>query len=172
MGREGLREDIIIIPAGGVNKMLPLASMLKGHGIEIAILLDGDEPGRRKGKEIQKSLLSDNNQRCVFLGDYITNKSGTIEDIFPRELYLKAVTEAYNLKEFNLTEEEDKLESISKSVELAFKRLGYGEFHKWRPARIILDWIGLESNKISEDNLSTFENIFHDVNRLFTKQNN
>lgn len=172
MGRVGLREDIIIVPAGGVNKMLPLASMLKGHGIEIAILLDGDEPGRRRGKEVQKSLLSDNNQRCVFLGDYFTNKGGTIEDIFQRDLYLKAVTEAYNLKEINLTEEESKLENISKSVELAFKRLGYEEFHKWRPARIILDWIGLESNKISEETFNIFDNIFNDVNKLFTKQDN
>jgi predicted ATP-dependent endonuclease of OLD family len=164
--RQGLKEELVIVPAGGVNKLLPLASMLKGHGIEITIVLDGDEPGRRKGKEIQKSLLVEDNGKCIFIGDFINNKQGSIEDIFPKEFYVNAVKEAYGNLELNFTEEEEKIESITKRVESAFKRLGYGEFSKWRPARTILDKIGSDFDMIPEESLKVFEKIFNFINKI------
>jgi len=51
-GKPRLRDDVIVVPAAGVTRLLPLASMLTGHDVEIVALLDGDEPGRREGKKV------------------------------------------------------------------------------------------------------------------------
>jgi hypothetical protein len=48
-GRDGLHSSVIITPSGGASRMIPLASMLVGHQVDLVAVLDGDEPGRREG---------------------------------------------------------------------------------------------------------------------------
>jgi len=54
-GMKHLRTDAIITPAGGTKRMMPLASMLIGNEIKLVTLLDGDNPGIRKGKELTEN---------------------------------------------------------------------------------------------------------------------
>jgi hypothetical protein len=53
--RTGLRDGIIITPGGGAGRVLPLASMVVGHEVQAAALLDGDEPGRKEGRRSSAS---------------------------------------------------------------------------------------------------------------------
>ncbi len=159
-----LRDDAVITPCGGVNKLLPLASMLLGHSVKIAILLDGDEPGKRKGKEAKTRLLL----KCLFIDDFSEKEEAEIEDLFPEELYLDAVKEAYpeikNSLEF--TEAEMKIQCVSKRVKTALNRIGNITLKKWRPSKVILDWIQKNPEIITKETLEKFENIFKEANKI------
>lgn len=161
---DSLRKDAVIVPCGGVNKLLPLASMLLGHEIKIAILLDGDEPGKRKGKEAESRLLV----KCLFMSTFAGKAEAEIEDLFPEKLYLDAVKEAYpDIKTpIEFTEEEKKIQCVAKRVKAAFERMGNHTFEKWRPARAILDWIQENPDIIPSETLAKFESIFKEVNKI------
>lgn len=159
-----LRNDAIIVPSGGVNKLLPLASMLLGHEIKVAVLLDGDEPGIRKGKEVESKLLLN----CLFMSTFANKKEAEIEDLFPEKLYLDAVKEAYPDAKtpIDFTEDEKKMQCIAKRVEAAFQRMGKYTFEKWRPAKIILDMAQKNPDLIPTETLASFESIFQETNRI------
>jgi len=159
-----LRKDAVIVPCGGVNKLLPLASMLLGHDVGVAILLDGDEPGKRKGKEAKTKLLL----KCLFMSEFAKKEKAEIEDLFPEKLYLDAVKEAYpDIKTpIEFTEEEKKIQCVAKRVKVSFERMGNHTFEKWRPARVILDWIQENSDIIPSRTLAKFESIFKEVNKI------
>jgi predicted ATP-dependent endonuclease of OLD family len=165
-GMEGLRADLILVPVGGVSKLMPLASMLVGHDVEIAAILDGDEPGRRAGKKLQDKLLSDKGGRCVFIGDYCDNQNAELEDLLPEDLYLSAVEKSYGFK-LNFTKDEKKIQKITERVSMAFERLNKGNFEKWRPARVLIDWLNNDKDKFPQETLETFSQIFQAANNLF-----
>lgn len=158
-----LRKDAVIVPCGGVSKLFPLASMLRGHEIRLAILLDGDEPGIRKGKEAETRLLV----KCLFMNRFADKEKAEIEDLFPETIYLDALKEAYPGIEMPLdfNEEEKKIQCVAKRVKAAFERMGY-TFEKWRPARVILDWIQEKPDMIPKKTLTKFESIFKEANKI------
>lgn len=158
-----LRKDAVIVPCGGVSKLFPLASMLLGHEIRLAILLDCDEPGIRKGKEAETRLLV----KCLFMNKFAKKEKAEIEDLFPETIYLDAIKEAYpDIKmPIDFNEEEKKIQCIAKRVKAAFERMGY-TFEKWRPARVILDWIQEKPEIIPNKTLTKFESIFKEANNI------
>ena len=117
-----LRNDVIIIPAGGTKYLMPLASMLMGHNIKIAAILDGDNEGRNKGKQFQDKFFSGKDKKCLFVGDYSDNCDAEMEDLFPEDFYLKAVKEYYKV-DVIFTSEEKKIKNITKRVSEAFTRM-------------------------------------------------
>jgi hypothetical protein len=159
-----LRDDAVIVPCGGVNKLMPLASMLLGNDVKVAIVLDGDEPGKQKGKEAQNRLMV----KCLFISDFAGKTEAEIEDLFPEKLYLDAVYKAFpDVKaplEFN--KDEKNIQCISKRVNAAFERNRLGAFEKWRPAKVLLEWIHENPDVIPDENLTKFKAIFEEVNRI------
>lgn len=164
-GMKTLREDAVIVPSGGIRNLLPLASLLLGHEIKIAILLDGDEPGLRKREEIAKKFQL----TCLCISDFAGKEKAEIEDLFAEDFYLKAVGEAYPNVTLKFTREEREIEGIAKRVETAFKRMNIPEFEKWRPLRLIVDWIQKDPEVVTEDVLARFENIFEQVNSILSE---
>jgi len=160
--RKPLRDDAVIVPCGGANKLMPLASMLLGHDVKLAVVLDGDEPGKQKGKEAQTRLLV----KCLFLSDFAGKAEAEIEDLFPEKLYLEAVHKAYpELKvPLEFTQDEKNMQCVSKRVKAAIERNGFGTFEKWRPAKVLLDWIQEKPDGIPDETLTKFESIFGEVN--------
>jgi hypothetical protein len=161
-GMTFLRRDAVIVPSGGVNNLLPLASMLIGHQIKIAVLLDGDEPGRRKGKQVETRLLV----KCLFTSTYADKREAELEDLFPENVYLDAVKEAYPDVQMpiSFTKEEKGIQCITKRVKAAFERMG-NDFEKWRPLRVLLDRIQENPDILTEETLVRFESIFKEVNK-------
>jgi energy-coupling factor transporter ATP-binding protein EcfA2 len=159
-----LREDAVIVPCGGVSKLLPLASMLLGHEIKIGILLDGDEPGRQKGKEVQTKLLL----KCLFMSDFAKKEEAEIEDLFPEELYINAVHQAYPeiKKPLVFNDEEKKIQCVAKRVQAALERMGSQNYKKWRSARVLLDLIQENPDVLPKETLARFESIFEEANRI------
>jgi predicted ATP-dependent endonuclease of OLD family len=164
--RVSLKSDVVIVPCGGVNKLLPLASLLLGHDIHVAVLLDGDEPGKRKGKETESKLLT----KCLFINTFAGKEEAEIEDLFPEDIYLDAVKEAYpSIKTpIEFSSEELKTQCIAKRVEAAFERLGYKSFEKWGPSRVIVDWIREKPDVLPKETLTKFETICKMLNAILS----
>ena len=155
---------VAIVPCGGVNKLLPLASMLYGHEIKLGIVVDGDEPGKRKGKEVTDRL----SLNCLFMNTYAQKKEAEIEDLFPEKVYLDAVKEAYpDVKmPIQFTSDELKIQCITKRIAAAFDRLVVGPFEKWGPSRILVDWIWSKPELFTKKTLQKFEDIFKALNKI------
>ena len=161
-----LRTDVVITPAGGTRNILPLTSMLFGNEIKMVVFLDGDQPGLQKQKELTDQLLD----HCLLTTKYSDKENAELEDLFPEKLYIDAVQQSYSDKKLDFNEDEKKIQNITKRVESLFKRKGYGEFQKWKPVNVLIDWIQKDSvlNKIHDTTCKKFESIFIDVNKLLT----
>ncbi len=168
---EGLRPDVVIVPSAGVSKLLPLASMLIGHDVHVVALLDGDEPGRKEGKKLTENLLVGEKGRCLFIGDFVGNSQAELEDIFPEEVYLTAVEEAYGLQNLSLDKEEENISGVVNKVKALFERKGYGSFDKWRPAEKLRDWLFTQPDRIPGQVYDTAVKIFEAVNKAFETSN-
>jgi len=164
-----LRQDLILIPAAGVTKLLPLASMLIGHDVEIGALLDGDEPARREGKKLIDKLLSGDDRRCLFIGDFVGGKThAEIEDVFPEETYLAAVKEAYPQVKLSFNKNEKEIESVVDKVSALFERKGIGKFEKWKVAAVLRDWLLEKPDTIPTSVFEIMSRVFEAANNLFS----
>ena len=169
--KTSLRENIVIVPCAGVTKLLPLASMLIGHDVNVAALLDGDEPGRREGKKLVDKLLSGEDKKCLFIGDFLgRTKGGEVEDVFPEADYLAAVTTAFPDLALSFNADEEKIDCIIDRIEALCKRTGYMGFNKWLPASVLRDRILGDPKWLPASSISVFEGIFEKVNALFPDQ--
>ena len=157
------------MPAAGVTKMLPLASMLIGHDVEIGALLDGDEPARREGKKLTDKLLCGDDRRCLFIGDFVDgHKHAQIEDVFTEDFYLSALKEAYPEPELSFNEGEEGIEGVVSKVSAFFEREGIGKFEKWKVAAILRDRLLEEPDTIPQSTFEIMARVFEAANGLFT----
>lgn len=171
-GKTALRDDIVIVPSAGLNKLLPLASMLIGHDVEIVALLDGDEPGRKEGKKLSEKLLTRQTGRCLFIGDFVENNpEAELEDIFPNDLYLQAVKETYSISNLAFGKEEESIKGIVNKIDSLFQRNNIGKFEKWRVAAFLRDRINSEPDKIADGVWQIANRIFDAVNKAFEANN-
>jgi predicted ATPase len=169
-GKQSLRDDVVIVPSAGVNKLLPLASMLIGHDVEVVALLDGDEPGRREGKKLSENLFKGETGRCLFVGDFVEEKThAELEDIFPEEVYLQAVKEAYRVADLAFGKQEKAIEGVVSRVKALFERKGLGQFDTWRPAAVLRDWVMENSQQIPDEVYETVSRILEAVNNAFNR---
>lgn len=143
--------------------------MLIGHDVEIGALLDGDEPARREGKKLVNKLLSGDDRRCLFIGDFIDgNTHAVIEDIFPEEIYLLAVKEAYPNIKLSLNKNEKEIESVVDKVKALFQRKNLGRFEKWKVTAVLRDWILEKPDTIPTSVFETMSQVFEAANSLFS----
>lgn len=169
-GKATLRPDVVIVPCAGLSKLLPLASMLVGHEVQVAALLDGDEPGRREGKKLVEKLLAGDDRKCLFVGDFVAKSDAEIEDIFPDSEYLSAVREAYPSATLNFNAAEKALPSVVKKVKALFERKEYGRFEKWKPAAVLRDRILASPDDVADATIDTIEKITDSLNGLFASE--
>lgn len=164
--RTTLPRDAIITAAGGIRNLMPLASILHGNEVKMAILLDGDQAGMTKAKEVKEMLRLD----CLFVSTYANKQGATIEDMFPDDLFLDAIKEAYPAVALNFDAKEQKMPSITARTSSLFKRTGAEEFEKWRPINILAEWIRSPHPKhpIPEKTAERFETLFREVNSILS----
>jgi hypothetical protein len=165
-GRRRLNDGIIIAPGGGAGRVVPLASMLVGHEVEVAALLDGDETGRKEGKKLERVLGFDN--RVLFVGDHThdSNTTGEIEDLFPDDYFMAAVKEAYGSRDFRFNADEKATPNIVDRITALFERKGLGDFEKWKVARILADNIMMKPADVPSETLDSIEAIAMALNEM------
>lgn len=164
IGREGLKDDITIVPVGGLDKVATFISLLRGQELQIACLLDTftDAKGKAKvedliiGKIIQKNKIKFFDE---FVDDY---KQADIEDVFTKDDYLKIYNTA-NKKEIKVS---DLKESIKPIIIQLNDYLGVSRFNHYTPANTLVQ-MGVSSNYFDPQTLNNFENVFKTINKLF-----
>jgi predicted ATP-dependent endonuclease of OLD family len=166
VGTTTLDSSVILVPSGGASKMVPLASMLLGHEIDLVAVLDGDTPGRREGTKVQRVLGDE--RRILFTADYTADGNGTgeTEDLFPVEFYLAAVKDAYGSIDLRFNAEEKAIPNIVDRITALFARKGHGDFEKWKVARKLADRIEADPTSVPQDALTAAGNLFEEINAL------
>jgi hypothetical protein len=166
-GREAIDPSIILTPSAGASKMMPLASMLLGHEVDVVAVLDGDEPGRREGKKLVDKLLGDAS-RTIFAGDYSPegNPTGETEDLFPQDYYLAAVRKVHGKIDLRFNAEEKQIPNIIDRLTTLFERKGHADLEKWKIDQALADMISAAPQAVPTQALDAAANIFHKINSL------
>lgn len=168
-GKTRLNQDIVIVPSAGTSKLLPLASMLMGHNVQIAALLDGDEPGRKEGKKLTDKLFATDTSRCLFIGDFVPgNKSAELEDLFPEADFISATEETYPGVKITFNADEKKIVGIVDKITAFFTRTGVGPFEKWKVVAGLRDKIFAKPQKVDATVLKAAEEIFTRINTILS----
>ena len=164
LGREGLKDDITIVPVGGLDKVATFISLLRGQELQIVCLLDTftDARGKAKvedlivGKIIQKNKIKFFDE---FVDDY---KQADIEDVFTKDDYLK-IFNAANNKNIKVS---DLKGSIKPIIIQLNDYLGVSRFNHYTPANKLVQ-MGVSLDYFDEQTLNNFENVFKTINKLF-----
>lgn len=164
--REHLRDDITIVPTGGLEKVATFISLLRGSKLEIACLLDSYTAAKGKAKMdnmIAERIIHKNKIRFFdeFLPDYA---KADLEDLFTKEDYLKLFNSAFsdikNIKESELNT------SIKQIIIQLNKHIGKDRFNHYRPANELVK-LGVSKDYFSPETLDNFEKVFKEINTLF-----
>ena len=159
-----LNDDVVIVPVGGVSKIMPLASLLVANDLKLVVLLDGDQPGVDKAHQLKNKLMVDH----ILVSDFIDSNIAELEDLFPEDLYMDAVREAYPDFDIKLISEQSNISCITKRISTVFNKQKHDGFAKWRVADIMVARIRKDSGG---DNISKackrFERLFDSVNQKF-----
>lgn len=163
-----LKENITIVPVGGLDKVSTFISLLRGSKLNVACLIDTftDQKGKQKVSDlIMHKIIKEKNIR--FFNEFANNGKSTadIEDLFDKEEYLILFNAAFN-KEYpaiKLSDLDSSIETILKQIN---KVIGKDRFNHYRPANK-LNQMGVDKSFFKPSTLDNFEKAFIEVNKLF-----
>lgn len=165
-GREPLREDITIVPVGGLSKVATFISLLRGQQLYLACLLDSFT--NQKGKQRVDDLVRDKiirEKNIRFFDEFTDSDSryAEIEDLFEPQEYLKLYNQAFNLQDdLEIAALDNHENRIVKRIQ---KHIGK-RYNHHRPAEYLAG-LGADSDDFSDATLDRFENMFTAINKLF-----
>lgn len=165
-GRISLREDITIVPTGGLDKVATFISLLRGSKLELVCLLDSfiDSKGKAKlDNVISEKIIHRNKIR--FFDEFLDGYSrADLEDLFVKSDYLKLFNSAF--KEYNDIEEKDLNPNIQNIIIQINQYIGKERFNHYRPANELVK-AGVDKTYFHQDTLDSFEKVFKEINKLF-----
>lgn len=160
-GKEGLNQDITIVPVGGADKVATFISLMRGNKLKMVCLLDTfTEQSAKKRLEnmVAKNIIHKN--KILFYHDILEREFADVEDLFAISDYIQL----YN-GEFNKSyEEKDFGEDESILSQLKEKNEGK-DFNHYRPANFLAK--NISDISLSEKTLENFEKLFKVVNSKF-----
>jgi hypothetical protein len=182
-----LREDITIVPVGGLDKLATFIALLGGNSLELAVLHDyQSKPDARLESLVREKLIRDkhvlnyamfraalpSNGRKTDKGDVLI--SSDVEDMISPETYLHFLNGAYknllgktNIKESDLPPGDRMVDRITQYLKAKSITLRpSGGFNHYLVAS------HLASNPhstIDEPTMDRFERLFEAVNSVFSK---
>jgi predicted ATPase len=164
--REGLNDNITIVPVGGLEKVATFVSLLRGSDLNLACLLDSSiDPSSKSRIDnlIHEKIIKQN--RIIFFDQFIDgHNEADIEDLFSKDDYLKHFNAAFH--EFENIKIGSLNEKIPRIVLQLNKHLSVQRYNHYRPA----NYLACSSAKVgdfSEITLNRFEAAFREINRLF-----
>lgn len=164
--RAALREDITIVPIGGMDKVSTFVSLLRGSKLDIACLLDSSIDASSKSKLenlIKEKIIQ--KKKILFFDEYVSSSNeADIEDLFTKEEYLELFNEAF--KEHLDIKVSDLNTEINRIILQINKHIGIDRFNHYRPANILAKK-SVDIAHFSEETISNFEAMFTKVNSLF-----
>ena len=166
-GREGLRDDVTLVPVGGLDKVASFISLLRGSKLKTACLLDtfnNDNSKRRLENLKQAKIIRDKNVRFFdeFAGDGFDKAD--IEDLFSIGEYLLLFNHAYpEYAEIRVTDLDDGKQTILAKIKV---HLGDKRFNHYKPSQSLLR-MRADDMIFSQETLDRFEAMFKEINKLF-----
>ena len=173
---------VMIIGAGGADKIPYLVTWHKAEKYNSLALLDADNEGRRVVQEIEnRNIEVDRDSDILILNEIseeFRGKDIEIEDLFDEEFYNIAVNKAYReIFKSELERSEIKLEEIpsngvrTKRYGKFFRNNNLGRFDKVKVAleikEILSRKISKETEKLLNDTTYNFENLFEKIKEKF-----
>ncbi|MCK4814553.1 AAA family ATPase [bacterium] len=164
--RTHLRDDITIVPVGGLDKVSTFISLLRGSKLELVCLLDTftDPKGKAKVEDlIRNKIIQKSKVRFFdeFLDDY---SHADLEDLFSKAEYIKLFNQSFT--DFDDIKTDDLNPEINQILTQINNFLNIDRFNHYRPANQLAK-MGVDSNWFSETTLANFEKVFLKVNGLF-----
>ena len=153
-GKKGLGSDIVIISGGG-NKTGSLISILMASEVAQFYFLDGDESGLSR----EQRYIRDFELKGLTTKEFSRQDHSSLEDLIPRQTYLKAVAPAYDLSEITLDESDA---MITQQVNEFLKNKDLDRGDKIKITKELLPLL----DGISEDICNIFEPIFTRINEI------
>ena len=161
MGKEGLSDDVTIVPVGGADKIATFISLMRGNELSTVCLLDTftDQGAEARLKRmVEQKIIAD--KKILYYHSVIGKPFADIEDLFSKEEYLVLFNGAFN-KTISLTDLD-----TNKPIMSQLKRLnGNKSFNHYSPANYMAKNIG--TLVYSPETISNFEKLFALVNSKF-----
>lgn len=170
-GSDALDPEIVIVPAGGTSRLMPLASLMFGAagvgGKNMVVLLDSDKEGMNAKVRLNADLFA-SESRVVLLGDAIGKPKATIEDLVTLDTYEGALVKAGYQVSFDSSERVSP--SNSEASAIAFSRLNIGPFDHTVKTKVALqfvnDW-GKNADQIPTETIERAKRLFRMINARF-----
>ena len=163
--REGLNEDITIVPVGGLDKVATFISLLRGNDLNMVCLLDTfiDQKGKKRLEDLIKDKIIKEKQ-IKFFDQYIDRLNiAEIEDMFEIEEYLKLFNEEFSKDYKSISKKEiDINKPIIPQINQIIQK---NRFNHYRPSRYLTS-LCVGKDYFSESTLARFEALFKDINNL------
>lgn len=159
-GKEGLKEDVTIVPVGGADKIATFISLMRGNELSTVCLLDTftDQSAQARLKRmVEQKIIAD--KKILFYHTVINQTFADIEDLFSKEEYLTLYNGA-----FGTTVQMSDLDA-DKPIMAQLKRINGKAFNHYSPANYMAKNIG--SLAFFEETLERFEKLFKLVNEKF-----
>jgi hypothetical protein len=181
-GREGLRDDITVVPAGGLDKVATFIALLRGNELEMAVVHDlGSKPDTRLESMVREKIIRDRQllNYGMFRGVAVgpgkkANLPATdVEDLFTPALYLQLFNGTFakqlgktKVAEASLPKGDRIIERLEQYLEANTLLLRpSGGFNHYMPA----SFLASNPPKVDNETLDRFEALFRAVNTLFTR---
>jgi len=166
-GKPALEDDIVLLPMGGTTNLAPLGSLLIGHDVEVAILLDSDHAGESAIKKL-RNVIADVDSRCVRISDAVDDDGvEELEQMMPEAYYLDAVKRAYPDVKFTFNKEEQGIANVVDRVDAFLKRKGHGKLEKWRPIQQVIADINAGSEDVPATLIEAASAVLSRLNAVF-----
>jgi predicted ATP-dependent endonuclease of OLD family len=162
LGRSCLRDDITIVPVGGLEKVSTFVSLLRGNSLNMVCLVDSsmDQASQDRLANLVTSKIIKQSKIIQFDQFVDDAMEADIEDIFEPNEYLNLFNAGF--PEHKDLAQSDINNNIPRIVHRINEALGLERFNHYRPARQILQI----DFTFSEVALNRFEAIFNKVNEI------
>lgn len=160
MGKEGLSDDVTIVPVGGADKIATFISLMRGNELDTVCLLDTftDQKAETRLKHmVEQKIIAD--KKILFYHSALGQAFADIEDLFTKEEYIALYNGAFH-SSVKITDLDK-----SKPIMSQLKRINGKSFNHYAPANYMAKNIGTLA--FSEETINRFEKLFVMVNSKF-----
>jgi hypothetical protein len=163
--RTGLRNDVTIVPTGGLEKVATFISLLRGSQLEIVCLLDSynDPSGKAKMENMIAEKIIQKNKIHFFDEFLETHSKADIEDLFEKQDYLNLFNSAFPDKTIQLADLHSNIKQILIQISNV---LDTDRFNHYKPAYELIKK-SIKKEDLNPETLNNFEKVFTEINKLF-----
>ena len=166
-GKNGLKEEITIVPVGGLDKVASFISLLRGSKLNLVCLLDNfsDPKSKQRVDDLVKGkIVKEKNIR--YFGEFagLGTVTADLEDMFGKNEYLELFNRVFDGKYAKI-----KLEQIPEQDKPILRQINQllkiERFNHYQPANEFLKIVD-KASVISEETAKRFEKMFTEINNL------